>query len=334
MKTMFAQYKTFLSTALLAAVLVTGGWLSTIASAQEGNGEVPSPSPSNHVVPAETPVPETSTPEASVSKSPVAAAPAVICRPAAVRCCRPCCRPCRQRCPIRSRLFRRLCECRNGNLSTQTAAPEVATEAKPDPYAWKPLFNGKDLKGWKIPEFGGEGEVDVDDGAIVLSMGDMMTGITYTGEVPRDNYEIELEGKRVDGVDFFATTTFPVGKDSCTFVVGGWGGTVVGLSNVDYYDASDNFTTTFKDFKKGQWYKIRIRVTPERIQAWIDDEKTVDQEREGHKFSIRFEVDLCQPLGISSWCTTGAVRNIRLRNLPPAEAGTATAEPETAKTAS
>ena len=40
-----------------------------------------------------------------------------------------------------------------------------------------------------------------------------------------------FEAQRVQGNDFFATTTFRVGKDPLTFVVGGWGGTVVGLSN-------------------------------------------------------------------------------------------------------
>ena len=72
------------------------------------------------------------------------------------------------------------------------------------------------------------------------------------------NYEVELEAKRVDGSDFFATTTFPVGKDCCSFVVGGWGGTVTGISCVDFYDAGDNVTTRFIDLKNGKWYKVRV----------------------------------------------------------------------------
>ena len=217
----------------------------------------------------------------------------------------------------------------------QGAEPEKPAAAKPDqkpadqgkkkdPYAWQSLFDGKTLKGWKAPKFGGEGKVEVKDGQIVLNMGDTMTGITYTGKVPRTNYEIELEAMRLDGVDFFATTTFPVGEESCSLVVGGWGGTVVGLSCVDYYDASDNFTTTFHSFEDKKWYKIRIRVTSAKIEAWIDDEQVVNQEREGHKFTIRDEVDLCQPLGVSTWCTAGAIRNIRMRELSPADIEAAT----------
>lgn len=206
---------------------------------------------------------------------------------------------------------------------TARTPAEPAGETKPagkeDPYAWKSLFDGKTLGQWKSPQFGGEGAVTVEDGAIVMAMGDSMTGVTWTGSLPRIDYELTLEGKRTRGNDFFCTTTFPVDKSPCSLVVGGWGGTVVGLSSVDYYDASDNETTKFVDFKDNQWYAVRIRVSKSRIEAWIDKEKLVDLETRGRKFSIRSEVDLCQPLGVSTWCSEGAVRNIRLRQLRPEE---------------
>ena len=50
------------------------------------------------------------------------------------------------------------------------------------------------------------------------------------------------------------------------------------------------------------------------------DPKDLEDSSKNHKISIRMECDLCRPLGISSWCTTGAVRNIRLRQLTPDEA--------------
>jgi hypothetical protein len=209
----------------------------------------------------------------------------------------------------------------------KAAKPALGAEPK-----WESLFDGKTLKGWKVPQFGGEGKVYVKDGAIILGLGDTMTGITYTGKVPTVDYELSFEGKRVDGGDFFATATFPVGKSHCSFVLGGWGGSVVGLSSIDFADASENETTKFKSFKLNQWYHIRIRVTKEKIECWIDDEKMVDlayvtwEDENGkkvkreRKISIRIECDLCRPLGISAWCTTGAVRNIRLRPLSEAEA--------------
>ncbi len=196
-----------------------------------------------------------------------------------------------------------------------------AKEAKkPSPYEWRDLFDGKALDDWKAPQFGGEGQVRVQDGAIVLERGDTMTGVTYTGkDLPKTNYEIEWVAKRTDGIDFFATATFPVGDTFCSFVTGGWGGTIVGLSSINFYDASDNETTQFKVFKDNQWYKFRVRVTEAKIEAWIDGEKVVDFVIGKNKISTRFEVELCKPLGFSSWCSTGVIRSVRLRQLKPDE---------------
>ena len=190
-----------------------------------------------------------------------------------------------------------------------------AAEEKPST-AGKPLFDGKTLTGWKATDFGGEeGKVYVHDGAITMDCGHAMTGITWTGKPPRNNYELSLEGMRLEGNDFFCTTTFPVGKQYCSLVVGGWGNTVVGLSNVDYSDASENSTTREGQFKDKTWYRVRIRVTDAKIEAWINDRQVVDQDREEHTFSLRFEVEPSKPLGIATWNTKGAVRNIRLREL-------------------
>ncbi len=192
-------------------------------------------------------------------------------------------------------------------------------EKQKDPYAWKNLFDGKSLDGWKAADFGGAGDVKVKDGTIVLPCGESLTGVVYKGKTPTVDYEITLDGMRLDGSDFFATTTFPFGKTHCSLVVGGWGGTVVGLSNVDYYDAGDNITTRFVDLKKNRWYRVRLRVCRSRIEAWIDDDKIVDLPTANHKFGTRFEVDACKPLGIASWCTSAALRNIRIRQLKPEE---------------
>lgn len=217
---------------------------------------------------------------------------------------------------------------RESPSTRQDSAPALAekpatTTRNTDPFAWKDLFDGKTLAGWKAPAFGGEGKVYVKDGAIVMEMGGSMTGVTWTGEVIRNNYELSLEGMRLDGSDFFCTTTFPVGGDPCSLVVGGWGGMVVGLSNVDFEDASNNTTSKTVAFKENRWYRVRIRVSDAAIEAWIDDDSVVFQPRAGHKFGIRYEVDLCQPLGICTWSTKGAARNIRLRALKPEEIETA-----------
>ncbi len=91
---------------------------------------------------------------------------------------------------------------------------------------------------------------------------------------------------------------------------------MVGLSSIDGHDASENETTQYKKFESGQWYKIRLRVTPERIQAWIDDKVWVDQDIVGRKISTRGEVNLSKPFGISAYETRSALRKLQVRDLP------------------
>ncbi len=212
-------------------------------------------------------------------------------------------------------------------LSSGATAAEK-TDAKPAPAPAKsanaasskpvaeeqPLFDGKSLKGWKVTDFAGHGEVSVKDDTILLEMG-QMTGITWTNDLPRMNYEILLDAKRVEGSDFFCGLTFPVAKDPCSLIVGGWGGGVVGLSSLDSQDAANNETTKFMNFKTGQWYAIRLRVTPGKIEAWIDADKVIDCPTEDRAISIRLEMEDSKPLGIATWSTGAALRNIRLKRL-------------------
>ncbi|MBI5091386.1 MAG: hypothetical protein HZB26_02970 [Candidatus Hydrogenedentes bacterium] len=177
----------------------------------------------------------------------------------------------------------------------------------------------KDEKGWKDSGFVGTGKIRVQDGTVFLDEGNDITGITWTGPLVRMNYEISLEAKRVAGEDFFCGLTFPYGKDPCSLIVGGWGGTCVGISSLDYEDAYNNDTARFMSFEKDRWYKIRLCATEKRIQAWIDDKDIVDVSTDGRTIGIRWEVDKSTPLGIATWRTGGAIRNIQLRTLTEVE---------------
>ncbi len=203
-------------------------------------------------------------------------------------------------------------------LATQKQAekPKAASPKKSDAKEkWIPLFDGKSLAGWKVPNFGTQGEVEVEDGKIILGFGDGCTGVTWTKDFPKWNYEVRCDAMRVDGNDFFCGMTFPVGDDPCSLIVGGWGGTVVGLSSIDGYDAANNETASGREFKEKQWYTIRVRVTKERIECWIDKDRVVDLPLKDRKISIRPEVDLSKPFGIASWRTTAALKNIEFRKL-------------------
>ena len=181
------------------------------------------------------------------------------------------------------------------------------------------LFNGKDLDGWKSSEFGGDGEITVEEGKLILDFGNDLTGITWKDAkvLPKVNYEITLEAQRVEGSDFFCGLTFPIKEEPCSLILGGWGGTVCGLSSLDFRDASENESTSFREFKNGQWYKVRLRVLEKRITAWIDDKQILDVDLSGKKVGIRSEVDPSKPLGVCSWRTKAALRNIVLKEIEP-----------------
>jgi hypothetical protein len=184
------------------------------------------------------------------------------------------------------------------------------------PTDWQSLFDGKTLGNWQASKFGGDGRVKVENGEIALETGKPFTGITWAGpELPKTNYELTLQARRVEGRDFFAGVTFPVGDSFCSLILGGWGGTVIGLSSINSEDASQNQTSQSMEFELGRWYNARIRVTDAAIEVWLDDRQIIKQELKGNKVSIRMEMDPSVPLGVASWRTKAALRDLRLRHL-------------------
>jgi len=196
-------------------------------------------------------------------------------------------------------------------------AGAAAAGAQPQAGEWISLFDGKSLDGWKEAAFQGRATVRVENGTIRLGAGQTMTGITYTREFPKNNFEVRLEGARLEGGDFFAAMTFPVEDSYCTWVTGGWGGDIVGLSSIDGWDASENETRTYFTFVTGRWYKLRLRVAGGRIQAWIDEKPVINVSVGGREVGLRFgDMKLSAPLGFASYQTTGGLRGIEYRVLP------------------
>ena len=180
---------------------------------------------------------------------------------------------------------------------------------------WTPLFDGQSLKGWTETPFTRHGTVKVEDGAIVIGKG-YMTGINRTAAFPKTNYELRLEAQRNEGNDFFAGITFPVNDSFLTWINGGWGGKVVGLSSLDGDDASENETSLVRDFQQGRWYRLWIAVTPDRVRAWIDEELVIDVGIANREIGLRpGEIELSKPLGIAAYNTVSKVRKIEWRPL-------------------
>jgi len=200
-------------------------------------------------------------------------------------------------------------------LSLRTTSALADEPAKP---RWENLFDGKSLGRWKTItkyDFTDHGKIEVRDGVLWIGRGSPASGVRYTGPLPKSNYELSLEAKRVEGGDFFCGLTFPVGASFCTLIVGGWGGSIVGLSNVDDESAADNETCHHVDFRQDTWYAIRLRVTDRRIQVWIDRDRLINLPTANRKLSIWWEQEPARPLGVSTWDTGAAVRNLRVRLL-------------------
>lgn len=201
--------------------------------------------------------------------------------------------------------------------------PDVSPARPVAPAAARPggrerLFDGRTLSGWEVTEkdhFVGHGPVRVEDGCILLGAGAPFTGVRCTREIPKDNYEITLEARRVSGYDIFCGLTVPVGEEHVTLVLGGWSNYVAGLSNIDGRNANDNETARPMSFENGKWHRVRLRVSAARIEAWAGEERVVDFERAGHAFSTYTQLEPHRPLGFFSWYTDAALRDIEVRRI-------------------
>jgi hypothetical protein len=56
-------------------------------------------------------------------------------------------------------------------------------------------------------------------------------------------------------------------------------------------------------------------VTAEKIDAWLDERRIVDVVLKGKEIETRIEMIMSQPIGVASWRTKAALRDIRLRRL-------------------
>lgn len=201
-------------------------------------------------------------------------------------------------------------------LITVFGPVSFAQGRKPADEGWQALFDGKTLGNWQPSKFGGDGAVKVENGEIVLDAGKPFTGITWAGaDLPKTSYELALQARRVEGRDFFAGITFPVADSFCSLILGGWGGTVIGLSSVNSEDASQNQTSQSMEFELGRWYNVRIRVTEPAIEVWLDDRQIIKQDLKGNKISIRMDMDPSVPLGVASYRTKAALKDLRLKRL-------------------
>lgn len=155
-----------------------------------------------------------------------------------------------------------------------------------------------------------------ENGAMRLGWGETLSAVKWTGAPIKPPFELELEARRIDGTDFFCGITFPAREngDCLTWIAGGWGGSLIGLSSIDGKDASENETMSHHSFEKERWYRLRLKCGPDRIEAWIDGERVIDFPTAGRTLGLRPGlIDQCAPFGLATWQTTGEFRGLRWR---------------------
>ncbi|NQT40501.1 MAG: DUF1080 domain-containing protein [Planctomycetes bacterium] len=191
---------------------------------------------------------------------------------------------------------------------------------------WQNLFDGKTLDGWRVIEDGAEflkhGKVAATSGQLVLERGDPATGIVWTRDIPRVDYEISLEAMRKGGTGTMCDLVFPVKATECKLAVGGHDNTDVCFELVD---GSHTKIVRKMSFQDGRWYRIRLRVTDRALEAWVDDEQVLDFKPEGHVVALNPIAAPMKPFGLRTWKTGTAIRNLRLRRLKPEQSKPPTA---------
>lgn len=165
--------------------------------------------------------------------------------------------------------------------------------------------------------FGGDGTTRATSNELVLEPGAPLTGGTFAVELPRDGYEVAFRAARLSGIDFFCGLTFPTARGELTLVLGGWGGTVCGLSSLDGEDASSNETRTLRHFKNGVDAAVRVRVEGDDVRVFVDEQQFLAASLRDREMSVRAEVEPCRPFGFCCYLTTARIADLRWRPLRP-----------------
>ena len=210
--------------------------------------------------------------------------------------------------------MRRACTLNLSVVALLTLHTITATAA--DAENWQPLFDGKTMKGWQEIDFAGHARSHIVDGTIQVDMGIALSGVVMTNKTPKVNYEVALEARKIAGGDFFCGLTVPVKESHCTLIVGGWGGSVIGISSIDGMDASENETSSSLYFETGKWFDIRLQVTADRLKVWVDRELLINVDIKDRRVQMRpGEIEIAKPFSLSTYSTTAQFRNIRLRTV-------------------
>lgn len=179
------------------------------------------------------------------------------------------------------------------------------------------LFAGQSA--WSIPDrydYDEHGAIEFSEESVSLGRGRPGTGIRYCGPPPASAYRLTWDARRTDGNDFFCGLTFPAGGSYLTLILGGWGGGLIGLSNLDGMSAVDNESASWHDFENDRWYALQLDVGDQSVLVQLDGKSVVDVSIADRRLDIWWEQEPMRPLGISSWNTAAQIRKLVLDETP------------------
>jgi len=206
------------------------------------------------------------------------------------------------------------------NIRLRRLAPEAEPRGEaPKAGGWRSLFDGKTLRGWRKStrgKFARPGAVLVEDGAIVVGGGRPWTAVVCTQKLPTLDYELELEARRVNGLEDFCDMLFPVGTGYGRLMAGGDGGGRLAVSVKTPVAEGEGTVRTWRRFHSDRWYRLRLRVSRARFEVFVDDQRLLDAPTASTGVELRDGYEDLVPLGIFTWNTRSHVRNIRFRRLP------------------
>lgn len=169
------------------------------------------------------------------------------------------------------------------------------------------LFDGQTFDFWDSGSFPSSGKVEIKDGAIILQRGAPLTVLSWRGIYRSVDYELQFEVKRFEGDSVRFGMVLPIQQSFVALMLG----ETAELCCLD--GASQKIAEKTKlIFDTERWHPVRLRVTAEHIQAWVDDQEVVDQSAAGRQFSLPRELVPAAPIAVMTQNATAAVRNIIL----------------------
>ncbi len=194
--------------------------------------------------------------------------------------------------------------------AVQDARPRAAHDAEPEAAhdAGPPI-----PPGFVATDFGAEDTVTIAPDAVSLEPGAPLSGVTYTGALPTPPYTLAVEFTKRYGSDFPLAITFPVAGSHLSLVLGGWGGTVCGLSSLDGLDAARNATRFVRAFPVGVRTRVELDVEAERVAVRLDGVPVLDVPLAGRAVGVRAELEPCKPLGLAAFATATTIHSFRVR---------------------